>query len=414
MKGNFQEALARAPDHKELPFPPEEFAVRLERLRTAMASAGIDLVFLSSPESIFYITGFQGHWYQAQSGRDFPPTSGVAVHVDHPEFIHFETPSEAMLTAIGAVSKDVRIFPIEARRDGLPFILSELRAAGWLKGTAGMELYSYRQNPIVSARYVEGFKSEGLSVIDATDLLRSLRRRKSEAEMDALREAARIADAGMNAARDNIAPGRTELEVFGDIVSAMTKAGGEFSGIIPPVMSGFRTNCLHPLSSRKVIEKNERVNVDLCGVFKRYHCNVARSFWTGTPPDDVYRMHEASIGAYQILENMLTPGTKVRPILEALKAYYEQAGIWEECYWSGGYEFGFAFPPDWVGAFIYDLSMTGPDETFAPMNALNYECNFFGPDASGISATIDTFFVLECEVTFPCAAPRELQLISAT
>ncbi|MEM7427616.1 MAG: aminopeptidase P family N-terminal domain-containing protein, partial [Pseudomonadota bacterium] len=112
MKGNFQEALSRAPEHKELPFPEEEFAARLERLRTAMAEAELDLVFLSSPESIYYLSGFQGHWYQAQSGRNFPPSSGIAVHADHPDFIHFETPSEAVLTAIGAVSRDVRIFPL--------------------------------------------------------------------------------------------------------------------------------------------------------------------------------------------------------------------------------------------------------------------------------------------------------------
>ncbi|MEM7430290.1 MAG: Xaa-Pro peptidase family protein [Pseudomonadota bacterium] len=414
MKGNFQEALSRAPEHKELPFPEEEFAARLQRLRTAMAEAELDLVFLSSPESIYYLTGFQGHWYQAQSGRNFPPSSGIAVHADHPDLIHFETPSEAVLTAIGAVSRDVRIFPLEARRDGLPFILAELRSTGWLRGTVGMELSSCRQNPVVSARYQDGFAAEGMQIADATELTRDLRRRKSPLEMDALNEAARIADIGMTAAAEHIAPGRTELEVFGEIIAAMTKAGGEFSGIIPPVMSGFRSNCLHPLSSRKVIGANERVNVDLCGVFKRYHCNLARSFWTGTPPDPVARLHEASIGAYAVLEDMLGPGAPVRPILEALQAYYEDAGIWDDCYWSGGYEFGIAFPPDWVGAFIYDLSMTGPDDFFTPMNALNYECNFFGPDSSGISATIDTFFVLEDKAIFPCSTPRELRIIKGT
>lgn len=225
------------------------------------------------------------------------------MHVDHDAYIHFETPSEA----IGAVSRDVRIFPLETRRDGLPFILSELKVMGWLGGNAGMELSSYRQNPVVSQKYQNGFENAGMAVSDETDLLRDLRHIKSLLEMGAMEEASR-ADIGMIAARQAIEPGKPELEVFGEIVAAMGKASGEFSGIIPPVMSGFRSNCLHPLASRKIIQRNERVNVDLCGVFKRYHANMARSFWTGNPPDAVWKMHEASIGAYAILDEMLKSG----------------------------------------------------------------------------------------------------------
>ena len=198
MQHNFQEALAAAPDHKELPFPPEEFQSRLTRVRQAMADAGIDLLFATAPESLYYLTGFQCEWYQAQSGRPFPPTSGLAVHVDHDRTIHFETPSEAMLTAIGTVSDDVRIFPLEARRDGLPFILGELGAEGWLKGQVGLELYNYRPNPVIAERYRAGFTDAGCQVEDATDIIRNVRHIKSPLEMEALEEAARIADIGMD------------------------------------------------------------------------------------------------------------------------------------------------------------------------------------------------------------------------
>jgi len=126
MKENFAAAMAQAADHSEVPFPQAEYADRLDRVRSEMAARGVVLLFVTAPESICYLSGFQGEWYQAQSGRNFPPSSGIAVHVDHDAYIHFETPSEAVLTAIGTVSRDVRIFPLEARRDGLPFILSAL------------------------------------------------------------------------------------------------------------------------------------------------------------------------------------------------------------------------------------------------------------------------------------------------
>jgi Xaa-Pro aminopeptidase len=413
MKANFAAALRQAPRHKELPFPEEEFRGRLARVRAAMAKAKLDLLFLTSPEAIYYLTGFQCEWYQAQSGRAFPATSGVAVHVDHDQHIHFETPSEAILTAIGTVSRDVRIFPMETRRNGLAFILGELEAEGWLRGTAGLELYNYRPNPVIAEQYREGFAGAGMTVADGTDIVRGVRHIKSPLEMACFAEAARIADIGMAAARDAIQPGVTELEVFGEFVAAMARAGGEFPGILPPVMSGFRSNCLHPLATRKAIERGDRVNVDLCGVYNRYHCNIARGFWVGEPPEAAARMHEESIKAFDIIEGMLAPGLNVREMLEAVRDHYTAAGILDEAYWSGGYELGIAFPPDWVGAFIYDLTMTGEGEVFHPMTVVNHECNFHAPDSLGMSATIDTFFFHEDRAEFACQTPRELQVLFA-
>ena len=78
-----------------------------------------------------------------------------------------------------------------------------------------------------------------------------------------------------------------------------------------------------------------------------------------------------------------------------------------------GYELGIAFPPDWVGAFIYDLTMTGDDEVFKPMTAVNHECNFFGPGGSGMSATIETFLFHKDCAEIACKTPRDLQVLFA-
>lgn len=411
MKHNFQEALASAGEHKELPFPAEEFGQRLDRVRQAMSAEGIDLLFATAPESLYYLTGFQCEWYQAQSGRPFPPTSGLAIHVNHDRTIHFETPSEAMLATIGTVSQDIRIFPLEARRDGLPFILAELKAEGWLAGCAALELYNYRPNPVIAERYRAGFEQAGCRVTDGTDIIRQVRHIKSPREMEALEEAARIADIGMAAAQDAIRPGVMELEVFGEMIAAMSRAGGEFPAILPPVMSGFRSNCLHPLASRKRLAPGDRVNVDLSGVYKRYHCNIARSFWLGDPPREAIDLHDKAVAAYDIVAQMLKPGLKVNALLEAVRDHYADTGILDDSYWSGGYELGIAFPPDWVGAFIYDLSMTGDDEVFEPMTVVNHECNFFGPAKTGISVTIETFFFYQDTARIVSQRPRAIQVL---
>ncbi|MFV2033385.1 MAG: M24 family metallopeptidase, partial [Gammaproteobacteria bacterium] len=235
----------------------------------------------------------------------------------------------------------------------------------------------------------------------------------SALEMECLVEAGRIADIGMAAARDAIQPGVMELEVFAAFTSAMARAGGEFPAILPPVMSGFRSNCLHPLASRKTIQMGERVNVDLCGVFNRYHCNIARGFWVGEPPGEIATFHEKSIKAFEIIQSQLKPGLNVKNLLESIRDYYVEVDIFDDCYWSGGYELGIAFPPDWVGAYIYDLSMTKETDIFEPMSAVNHECNFFAPDSAGLSATIETLLFQEKHAHFACSTPRELQVLCA-
>ena len=48
-----------------------------------MVAAKIDVLFLSSPESIAYVSGFRAEWYQAQGPKAWLPASGIAIHVEH-------------------------------------------------------------------------------------------------------------------------------------------------------------------------------------------------------------------------------------------------------------------------------------------------------------------------------------------
>lgn len=408
MRKNFNEVLANVESHREAPFPREEYADRLKRVRAGMAARKVELLFVSAPESIFYLTGFQAEWYQAQSGRPFPPSSGIAIRAERDDFIHFETPSEAILSRVSTISSDIRIFPIGMRRDGLSFIIDELRAAGYLKGTVGLERYNYRPNPIVSEQYVAAFQEQGLAVVDATDIIREARHIKSPLEMKCIEEATRIADIGMIAAKETIRPGVTELEVFGEMIAAMTRAGGEFPGILPPVMSGFRANCSHPIATRKKIAKGERVNVDVCGVYNRYHSNMARGFYVGDPPKDVLDFHNRVAAVFKAIEPVLRPGMEVATLIDTAHAYYAEQGVLDEAYWIGGYELGVAFPPDWVGPFIYDKSISKPGDQFLPMTVVNHEAVFFGPRQSGLSLTIDTFLFSAEGARIASRIPRDL------
>jgi Xaa-Pro aminopeptidase len=375
----------------ESPFSTEEFASRLDRVRHRMAELKVDLLYLMAPESMYYLSGYQAEWYQAQSPPQWPASSAIAVHVDHDHYILFDSEREAVLGRIFTRAKDVRYFPRSALRGSAEFVASELKRERWLKGTVGMEFWSYRPNRPISHRLEEAFVAAGAEVIDATQLLREVRHLKSAAEIECLREAARIANIGMASAKAAIRAGISELEVYGEMVRAMACAGGENPGITMPVLSGTKTNALHGVATRRRMKHGEIVLVDLSGVFKRYHINVARTFSIGQPAAAVTDLTSRAARSMQVIHSLLRPGLPVREFNETVVDYFRREGLWERRGWIGGYEMGIAFPPDWVGNFVFDpASDTDTERVFEPCTAVNYENQFFLPDHRGQYFTIES------------------------
>ena len=396
----------------DLPFTQQEFDERLRRIRAQMEARDIDVLWLMSPESLYYVSGYKCIWYQAQSPRSWPATSGIAIHRDRDGFILFDTPSEAIMCRFVTCAKDDRIFPIGGRRDGMGFIIDELQSEGWLKsGTVGMELHSYRPNPVISGRFQDAFSGAGMRVTDATDFLRELRWVKSPAEIACLEKAAEITDIGLRAARDAIRPGVTELDVQAEMMYAMGKAGGEAAALVLPVNSGAKANCGHSMPSRRIIQAGDQVNIDISGVWNRYHANAGRAFYVGEPPKDVLDYHALSWGVFDVIDSILRPGLPVAELVAKTRAYYEEVGIWSDAGWVGGYELGLAFPPDWVGNFVYEMSDTDSDRVFEPGTIVNFESQFFAPRMSGITYYVDTLLFKEDGARRPLSFQPKLVII---
>lgn len=387
------EVYFKSNPEKEVPFSDAEYADRLRRIKQKMRAAKVDTLFLMSPDAMCYVSGYQNLWYQGQSPKEWPASSSIAINVDSDKFILFDSEREAILGRIFTCSTDTRYFPRNSMRDGHAFIAKELKALGWLKGTVGMEFRSNRPNRMIS-QHIEGLFRDGgaKEVVDATDIVREVRWVKSLAEVACLEEAARIGNIGMAAAKAAIRPGVTELEIYGEMVRAMAKAGGENASQTMPALSGSKTNALHSLSTRRVIKAGEIVLVDAMGVHKRYHVNLARTFSVGEPAKDVAALCKKIAASMDVFRGLLRPNLPVRELNKAILDYFKQDGLWETRGWVGGYEMGICFMPDWVGNFVFDpLSEINADRLFEPGTIVNYENQFFLPRHIGQYFTIDSF-----------------------
>ncbi|MDE0045820.1 MAG: Xaa-Pro peptidase family protein [bacterium] len=397
----------------ETVFTLDEYRRRLDRVRAAMAASDIETLYLTSPEAVCYLSGYRAEWYQAQGPTAWLPVTGIAVHVDADDFIHIEVQNEEILAGFTTVSRDLRIFGGDAQpsEDVIGFIVETLDGAGWLGGRVGLEMHSYRPNRAVSERLQAGLEARGATVVDGSDIVNGVRRIKSPAELAFIRTAARIGDIGMQTAIDTIRPGVTELEVWGEMVRAMARAGGEPSSITMPVSSGARSATMHALATRRQIMPGDIVNVDICGVWNRYHSNIARTVCVGEPHPDVLRYLDAVTGVKAMLAEVLRPGLPVRELLEVIEAYYRDTGIWQDQCWVGGYDLGLSFPPDWVGPWFWDVHNDPGDEVFEPGMASNYEANFYLPQDVGMSMFIDMMMFTDDDAGFLHRVPARIAVV---
>jgi len=372
----------------DVPFPVEEYDWRLGRAIELMEERGIDLLYCTAPESIFYFTGYRNEWYQAQSPGRMAPVMGVAIHREDERLIQFEKATETLLVRYTSIADDVRIWDGEV--ESIEYLVQHLQDEGWLGGTVGLEMRHYRPTPHFSRRMQTAFEETGCEIRDGTDVVREIREEKSPLELAYTRKAGHIADIAIETATEFIEPGVTELEIKGEIERAMYRAGGENSAIPTHVATGSRVASLHSLAGRNEVMRGDIVSIDVCGVYNRYHANVARMFAVGDPDPAVAEQIDTAAGGVEVVEELAEPDISSTEISDAVETYYRDEGIWEDRWWSGGYELGIAFPPDWVGHRLY-----GPEEdderVFDPGTVVQYESNFYLPRGAGMCGIIDTF-----------------------
>jgi Xaa-Pro aminopeptidase len=358
-------------DRYPMPFSDQEYADRLTRCRQAMAKLGIELLFVTWPEGMCYLHGYEVTWYRVNSGRQRPPTMGTAVHVDHDKLIFFGGEN-----AVPSAAKDRR--PLRgggpAGAGAAEALVAELQKEGWLKsGTVvGLEYWSYVPPRAVSQAFEAAFVGKGAKVVDGSGVMLTIRRIKSPAEIAVLEHAAKLGDLGLRAVARNFKPGMSHSEVASLALGGMMAAGGEMPAIAPAIQTGIPRSP-HLMPARRRINAGEPFGIDFAGVYYRYHAVVNRTFFYGEPSPELVRLNEAARTALDVLARTARAGTPVATVMRALREHYQKTGAWEHRGALGGYEIGIAFPSDWVGEFAFNVADESPEGVFEANLVTNYE-----------------------------------------
>ncbi len=147
--------------------------------------------------------------------------------------------------------------------------------------------------------------------VGESDIVDRLRAVKSPRELDVLRDAGRIADAGMQAAIDAVEMGVSEREIAAEIAVGMICAGGD-APIGAVFCSGPRTVQMHGAWADRKVERGDLFYFELSGIRHNHWTRNLRTDVVGEPTDEQRRIADAMIAAQDAAIALLRPGTPAR------------------------------------------------------------------------------------------------------
>ncbi|HEX5556861.1 MAG TPA: Xaa-Pro peptidase family protein [Gaiellales bacterium] len=387
-----------------LPFSIDEYRDRAGRVRARMRERGVDVLFVTSPANLFYLTAFQSIWY--------PPRApvGVVVTADEERLVFCDYERHETLARETAHYDDAVFYRYE---DVLDTIAETFRARGWLEGTIGLERWS----PAPGAPLLDALGSRlgelGGKIVSGDWVVDRVRLVKSPAEIEFVRRAGAIVDAAFDDLEEHVRPGQTELEIAARLDAVMAEHGGERAAIQTMVSAGPGVWCrTHAPPTRRPVEAGDVMYVDACGVVNRYHADVCRTFSVGRDHPEARAILDVTAQSVEEVRRAVKPGDPLDVAQRVAEEFVFSRFPREQVWWVGGYALGIAMAPNWVG-HTYLSNDAFEQFTWEPGYLTNYENVLFDRDAGFTASYMETLLMTETGIEPLSSRPRTLTVAGA-
>jgi Xaa-Pro aminopeptidase len=262
-----------------------DYAARRQRLCIELEKAGLDALLVTRLTNIRYLTGFTG-------SLAFLLMSQRPVLV-----VDFRYKEQAARETSG-----IEVDNVTSSREVWPRTRRLLEESAW-------RMIGVEADDLSIARFLElSEKPHATEWLPTHNLVERLRYRKDADEIQALREAVRIADETVEEIVDVLRPGMTEHRVAGEIERLQRSKGGERSASEIIVASGPRSCLPHGIASSRIIQTGEPVMMDLGTVVDGYLSDLTRTVHVGQASDAFRRIYDVVLEAQRRAEEQIAPG----------------------------------------------------------------------------------------------------------
>jgi Xaa-Pro dipeptidase len=320
---------------QSLAFSVEEYRGRLAKVQAVMAARGLDALLLKNRADVCYLTGMET-CYMVAFHATIVPVAGDPILLAS-EF-------EMLNARLGAWCEDRVTFAV--RSDPIEVVCQTLRCRGLAKGRIGLEM-----QVLTAGQYgAIAQRLPGALLVEAGDILPSIKAIKSLAEIAYLRESARLSTLGMEAALAEVRAGKTDNDLAAAASAAMIRGGSEFMCIEPIVTTGERSGIPHSTFRRTAIRPGDAIFIEVGACVCRYSAPLMRTAVIAPVAESIRRAADACRDGLNALIQDMRPGMMARDVATKAKAAWTP--LCERLIWHGFYAYsvGLGFPPDWNDA----------------------------------------------------------------
>jgi ectoine hydrolase len=327
-----------------LSFDRMEYAQRIAKTRAAMAARGVDLLIVTDPSNMAWLTGYDGWSFYVHQCVLLPMEGepiwyGRGMDANGAKRTVFMTHDHI----VGYPDHYVQ----STERHPMEYLSRIVDERGWGGHSLGVEMDNYYFTAACYATLTRHLPNARF--VDATSLVNWQRAVKSPREIEFIRRAARIVEAMHARILELVEPGMPKNQLVAEIYRTGMRGveghGGDYPAIVPMLPSGAETSAPHLTWDDRPFRKDQGTFFELAGCYRRYHCPLSRTVYLGEPPQ-MFRDTEGAVveGIAAALE-AARPGATCEDVEAAWRRTIARYGLGKES--RVGYSIGLSYPPDW-------------------------------------------------------------------
>ena len=282
------------------------------KIQDYLQEQNIDAAFISTPDNVFYISGFASDPHERLLGvmlfKDADPFL-ICPLMEVPDVLATGWPHEV----VGHVDTE----------DAWDVVLKAVEKRGTTTASIAIEKSHLTVERL--ERMTDLFNGATFHRLD--EKLNSMRVIKNDEELANLRIAAELADYAIEVGCREIAEGKTELEILMAIEFEMKKKGVQKMSFETMVLSGPKTASPHGVPGDRKIQQGDFILFDLGVVYNGYCSDITRTVAFGEPTAAQREIYETVKKAEQAAVDLVRPGVQAKEIDEAARNVIDDAGF---------------------------------------------------------------------------------------
>lgn len=333
-------------------FPAGEYAERVRRARVLMRENGVDVLLVSAPNNVTYMSGYRTNLFDSNFRPYFTliPQDGDATLIlpDLEIGVGEETSWIDDVRHWGANKGGIA-------KDGLSALVTVMQERGFDRSKVAIEKGFGQRVGMSYDEFVDlQGRLPGVDWKDATGMLWHLRARKSDAEVAKLRKASEITDAAYEAVLQQAKEGTSEREINAIMGETYVRLDGDFRGFIVVNAGKQRYKMMNPYASEYRLQRGDMCIMDFGAVYQGYWSDLTRGFFVGEASDRQREFYEVAKAASAAGVAAVKPGATCEEIDKVCEDYLVEAGYKEYMLHRTGHS---------LGLEVHELPSIGPGST---------------------------------------------------